>query len=203
MNQPGAQFHLKVDSLNFVWFDILGLPSIQFSNFSYVLNCNIKSQIIGNSVESVEWNISAVDPDLKGYIAETPQTVLASYGNWMISDVTKFSGQMEASVKIHSLDISNLLKIISNSLPTTFRNIVETQLRGLIIENLEATYAGDPSEYLNDPDSSKLSVDGEFRNINFENENNLPSIENGSAIFRLKEEKFEVRCLGILIRGTR
>lgn len=199
---PKLSMGLDIDSLDFGWFDILGLPTIQFSNFSYVLNCNIKSQIIGKSVESVDWNISVTELDRIGNATEAPQTVLISDGKWMKSDATKISGEMEASIKINSLEVTSLLKTISTSLPTNIRSLVETQLYGLEIKHLEATYAGDPTEYLNNPDSSELSVDGEIRNIQFVNRNNLPSIENGSVTFRLSGEKFEVQCFGNFNRDT-
>ena len=198
---PRLNVNLDAKSVDLAWFDIAGLPRVRFSNASTVFNSNIKAQILADSLEFVEWELSAVDTKLEGKIANASHSYLATRGKWTKAEGTGFSGQLEASVELESLDVVELMRTFPTSFPPKFRKHMETRLHSLEIPKIKATYSGDPTEYLKNPDSSKISVDGEFQNMEFIYGKNLPPIEEGSGTFRMRGKRFDAQSTGGKIYG--
>ncbi len=200
-NVPRLNMNLDAKSVDLAWFDIAGLPRVQFSNASTVFNSNIKAQILANAFEFVEWELSAVDTKLKGKIANANHSYLASQGKWTKAEGAGFSGQLEASIEIQALDVVELMRTFPTSFPPKFRKHMETRLYSLEIPKIKATYFGNPTEYMKNPDSSKVSVDGEFKNMKFVYGTNLPPIEDGNGTFRLRGKRFEAESTSGNIYG--
>ena len=191
-----SEIEVNVESLDAAWlaaiWAIVGNEKRQLNPalVTAVIDAKMMGRLVDEDIETIDWELTIIDPDLDGLIPDSKRTVFSSTGNWSADETG--SKKINSKLELTNLDMRVLLDKYPTMFPPKFYRHMTERLNSLWVRKVSGEYSGDPLKAIQDKDLSGLNINGNVQNMNFIYGKNWPELVDGSAEFTVVGNRFDL-----------
>ena len=205
--QTVSEVELDVQSLDAAWLGAVwatlaaGKRVVNPAALTAVVDASMKGRLVDDDLESIEWNLAVIDPQLDGRIPDSKNTVVKNQGSWRIDQTG--SGEIDTEFELLNLDAGVLLEKYPSVFPPKFYAHMSERLKSLWVRRVKGGFVGNPRKAIQDKDLAGLIVDGNFQNMDFLYGKRWPELVDGSGTFAIRGKRVDITGSQGVIYGER
>ncbi len=167
--------------------DIPRVARIDLARQETVVDANAHAHWQDSELQSVNFTVSATDPNLDGKIPGTKHASLSAKG--VLSLDTAGEADMEVEFELNSVDMAAALAQVPGAFTPKFYNHASERLDSLWLNEMRGRLSGNPRELLKPEGDWKLTAEGEFSNCTYRFGSKWPPLEDAAGSFAIDNKK--------------
>ncbi|MXW47095.1 MAG: hypothetical protein F4Z97_00305, partial [Gammaproteobacteria bacterium] len=179
----------EISRLAPIFSNVTRISALDLASLDTRINASAYAHWIGNELESINFSLEAIDPNLSGTIANTNGLKFAADGRMKFD--SSGTPHVDVDFALESLDFRAALDQIPGAFNPKFYKHANERIDSLWLTEMRGKFSGTPDDFRKEGDW-QLNADANLTNITYRFGEKWPALKDGSGTINVSDKRVVV-----------